>query len=113
MSSNVDTAALQTPVNISAINGTAESPSPTASGSLTASEDNTIAFAGPVRTLLLHNQSAANVQFALDIAALANSPYIAAGQLVVLDIHVATLHVYPSATLALNAAGGLIMRGWA
>lgn len=107
----VDDSAAQGPANISAING-AGTPAPQLSGTLNASQDNTITFAAAVRRVLLHNQSAVNVPFEHDIAAVATSPYLAPGQLVAFGVHTTVLHVFPGNALPINAANGLIVRGW-
>lgn len=96
----VDDSPLQGPVSV------------TVTSPLTASADNSITFSKQVRTVLLHNQSAVNVPYEHDQTASAVSPYLAPGQLVYVDVHTTVLHVFPSNALPVNAASGLIVRGW-
>ena len=107
-----DGAAQQGPVNITTAGGASGGASPQFTGTCTASADNSITFASRVRTVQLHNQSAVNVPYEHDIAAVATSAYLAPGQLVYVDVHTTTIHVFPSNALPINAANGLIVRGW-
>ncbi len=109
---SVDEAATQTPVNITVAAGTSGGTTPTTTGTCTANADNLVTFASAVRIIQLHNQSNANVPYEHDIVASATSPYLAPGQLAYIDVHTTSLHVYPSQALPINAASGLIVRGW-
>jgi hypothetical protein len=97
---NADDAALQGPIAV------------TVTSPLTSGQDNTITFASKVRTVQLHNQSAVNVPYEHDQAATVNSPYLAPGQMIYVDVHTTVIHVFPSNALPVNAANGLIVRGW-
>ena len=84
-----------------------------ATGVGTLGQDNTITFPNQVRKVVLYNGSSQSVPFEFDGVSTAASFPLLPGQSMVLEgILCTTIHVFPSVTLPINAAGGLYLRGW-
>ncbi len=84
-----------------------------ATGTGTASQDDSLTFAQQVRKVLLYNASANPVPFEFDQTSTANSVPLQAGQYMILDDVLCTVvHVFPSALLPINTANGLYVKGW-
>jgi hypothetical protein len=84
-----------------------------ATGTGTATTDDSFTFANQVRKVVLYNSATVAVPFEFDQTATANSFPIQPGQYMVFDSVLCTVvHVFPSVTLTLNTAGGLYVKGW-
>lgn len=84
-----------------------------ATGTGTASQDDTLTFAQQVRKVALYNASANPVPLEFDQTSTANSFPLQAGQyMIVDDVLCTTIHVFPSALLPINTANGLYVKGW-
>lgn len=108
----VDIAALQGPVAIASING-AGTAAYNLSATCNASADNIITFSEQVRKVQLCNLSATAIPYEHDAVATAASPALPAGASIYVDVHTTSLHVFPGSALPINAASGLIIRGYA
>jgi hypothetical protein len=80
-----------------------------------AGSDTPLTWAQPVRHMLVQNNTAASVMVEQDAAASLGATVVAAGQLLVLDVPCAILHLYTAAAQNINgtAGGGIVVRGWA
>jgi hypothetical protein len=84
-----------------------------ATGTGTAGQDDTLTFAQQVRKIALYNASANNVPLEFDQTATAASFPIPPGAFWIIDGALCTaVHVFPSATLAINTTSGLYVKGW-
>lgn len=80
-----------------------------------AGSDTPLTWAQPVRHLFVQNNTAAAVMVEQDAAASAGSTVVATGQLLVLDVPCAVLHLFTAAAQNINgtAAANIVVRGWA
>jgi hypothetical protein len=84
-----------------------------ATGTGTATTDDSLTFAQAVRKVVLYNASANAVPLEFDQVAAATSFPIQPGQYMVFDDILCTVvHVFPSATLPINTTAGLYVKGW-
>lgn len=67
-----------------------------------------------VNHIMLQNNTGANIQYDLDVAANAGSPILATGQTLFIDVQTSVLHLYTAAIQNVNGAvaGNIVVRGW-
>lgn len=84
-----------------------------ATGTGTASQDDSLTFASQVRKVVLYNAASVPVPFEFDQTSTATSILIQPGQYMVFDDILCTVvHVFPSALLPINTTSGLYVKGW-
>jgi hypothetical protein len=76
--------------------------------------DTSWSFTSQVRHLMIQNNTSANVQFSLDVAATAGSPILTPGATFFADIRVTAVHLLTAAAQNINgtSAGNIIVWGW-
>lgn len=81
---------------------------------LTANTDYTFTWASQVNHVMLQNNSAASINWDLDVATTAGSPVLAAGQTLFLDVQTTVLHLQSTGTPNVNgsSASNVVVRGW-
>lgn len=99
------------PARTSAVKGFTALSSPPSNTN--ANSDTSLTFSSDVYHLLIQNNTSAVVYLDLDTAATQGSPELAAGQTWFLDVHTSVLHVFTVAAQPVNAASGIVIRGWA
>jgi hypothetical protein len=84
-----------------------------ATGTGTATTNDSLTFAQQVRKVVLYNAASVPVPFEFDATAAADSIPIQPGQYMIFDGVLCTVvHVFPSATLPINTTAGLYVKGW-
>lgn len=84
-----------------------------ATGTGTATSDDSLTFTTQVRKVVLYNAASVPVPIEFDQVATATSIPILPGAFWVMDNILCTVvHVFPSATLPINTTAGLYVKGW-
>lgn len=67
-----------------------------------------------VNHIMLQNNTAASINWDLDVAANAGSPTLAAGQTIFLDVQTTALHLFQAGTPNVNgsSSGNIVVRAW-
>lgn len=67
-----------------------------------------------INHVMLQNNTAAALNWDIDVAATAGSPVLAAGQTLFLDVQLSALHLFQAGTPNVNgsSANNIVVRGW-